>query len=94
MMATTLTIHRRTQTLMQELLHRMSANGEIQGFLLPYLGVSDSRVPGRPADLVTRDEVFDYPTDFNPMSKASIEKLSKRGEQLTRVFLEAYAPHL
>jgi NTE family protein len=94
MLATTLTIHRRTQTLMQNLLHRMAASGEIQGFLLPYLGQVDTRLPARPADLVTRDETFDYPTDFNPMSSANIQKLSKRGEQLTRCLLDAYAPHL
>lgn len=94
MLATTMTIHRRTQTLMQDLLHRMAANGEIEGFLLPYLGMIDERLPVRPADLVTRDETADYPTDFNPMAPNDIRKLSQRGEQLTRCLLEAYAPHL
>ncbi|MDP1734438.1 MAG: hypothetical protein Q8L44_08750 [Sulfuritalea sp.] len=35
-----------------------------------------------------------YPTNFNPMSKANIEKLSKRGEQLTRCLVDTYAPEL
>lgn len=94
MLATTMTIHRRTQTLMQNLLHRMAASGEIDGFLLPYLGMQDERLPVRPTDLVTREEVADYPTDFSPMTALDIEKLSQRGEQLTRCLLDAYATHL
>ena len=94
MLATTLTMHRRTQSLMQNLLHRMQASGEIQGFLLPYLGQIDTRLPARPADLVTREQTFDYPTDFSPMSQTNIQKLSLRGEQLTRCLIGAYAPHL
>jgi NTE family protein len=91
MLATIMTIHRRTQTMTQNQLHRMAANGEIRGFLMPYLGQRDSALPSRPADLVTHDQVCNYPTNFNPMSKTNIEKLSKRGEQLTRCLLNAYA---
>jgi len=94
MLATVITMHRRTQTMTQNLLHRMAASGEIQGFVMPYLGQRDSALPVRPADLVTRDQVFDYPTNFNPMSKANIDKLSKRGEQLTRCLVDTYAPQL
>jgi NTE family protein len=78
MLATVITIHRRTQTMTQNMLHRMKATGEIQGFLMPYLGQQDSALPVRPADLVTRDQVFDYPTNFNPMSKENIEKLKQQ----------------
>ena len=94
MLATMLTIHRRTQTMSQNLLHRMAANGEIQGFVMPFLGQEDSRLPYRPGDLVTREETFDYPTDFSPMSDRDIRRLGKRGEQLTAVLIEAYASHL
>jgi len=94
MLATVITIHRRTQTMTQSLLHRMAASGEIQGFLMPYLGQLDSALPVRPADLVSRDQVIDYPTNFNSMAKGNIEKLSKRGEQLTRCLVDAYAPEL
>lgn len=94
MLATVVTIHRRTQTMTQGLLHRMAASGEIQGFLMPYLGQRDSALPVLPADLVSRDQVVDYPTDFNPMSKKTMEDLSKRGEQLTRCLIDAYAPDL
>ena len=94
MLATVITIHRRTRTMTQNLLHRMAASGEIQGFLMPYLGQRDSALPVRPADLVTRDQVFDYPTNFSPMSTGNIDNLSKRGEQLTRCLMDAYAPEL
>lgn len=94
MLATVLTIHRRTQTMTQNMLHRMAASGEIQGFLMPYLGQRDNALPVRPADLVSRDQVVDYPTNFNPMSKGNIDKLSTRGEQLTRCLVETYAPEL
>jgi NTE family protein len=94
MLATVLTIHRRTQTMTQNMLHRMVANGEIQGFLMPYLGQQDSALSIRPADLVSRDQVADYPTNFNPMSKMNIHKLSKRGEQLTRCLVDIHAPGL
>ncbi len=94
MLATVITIHRRTQTLTQNMLHRMAANGEIQGFIMPYLGQRDSALPVQPADLVSRDQVVDYPTNFNPMTKRNIDLLSKRGEQLTRCLLDIYAPDL
>lgn len=94
MLATVIAIHRRTQTLTQNLLHRMAASGEIQGFLMPYLGQRDGALPTRPADLVSRYQVVDYPTNFNPMLKGSIDMLSRRGEQLTRSLLDAYAPEL
>lgn len=94
MLATILTIHRRTETLSQNLLHRMAAAGEIKGFVMPYLGQVDSRLPVRPADLVTREATVDYPTDFNPMSAATTKMLAARGEQLTNALLDAYAPDL
>lgn len=94
MLATIFTIHRRIQTMSFDLLHRMEASGEIKGFLLPYLGMSDTRIPAAPADLVSREAVADYPTNFNPMSKRDIELLSRRGEQITNALLDAHAPYL
>lgn len=94
MLATINTIHRRTQTLTLNQLHRMAANGDIQGFLLPYLGQIDERLPFRPADLVSRKDTFSYPTNFSPMSASNIAILSRRGEQLTNLLLDTHAPHL
>jgi NTE family protein len=94
MLATINTIHRRTQTLTLNQLHSMATNGEIQGFLLPYLGQIDERLPYRPADLVPREDTFSYPTNFSPISAANITLISKRGEQLTNLLLDIHAPHL
>lgn len=94
MLATILTIHRRTQSMSQSLLHRMAASGEIQGFLLPYLGMIDDRLPARSEDLVSREQVVDYPTNFNPMSELHVKQLSQRGEQITAALIDHYAPHL
>lgn len=88
------TTHRRTQSMSQNLLHRLADTGELKGFVLPYLGQLDEKVPNAPADLVSRAEVFDYPTDFNPMKQADIDCLSRRGEQLTHALLAAYHPDL
>src|SRR3546814_9332674 len=72
----------------------MAANGEIEGFLLPYMGQIDERLPYCPPDLVPRDRTFNYPTNFSPMSDENIRVLSLRGEQLTRLLLDCYSPNL
>ncbi len=87
-------IHRRTHVLSFNLLHELKSSGKLKGFILPYLGQIDEKLPYRPGDFVQRDKTFDYPTDFNPMSDTDIELLSKRGEQLTRILLEHYHPNL
>lgn len=94
MLATVNTIHRRTHTQAYDLLHRMAANHEISGFLLPYLGQIDSKLPFVPDELVGREEVMDYPTDFSPMDTSDINRLTLRGEQQTRILLEHYGAHL
>lgn len=94
MLMTINTIHRRTHSLSYDLLHRMKETGQIKGFLLPYLGQIDERLPYIPDDLVRRHETFDYPTDFSPMKKADITRLSLRGEQLTRLLFEHYQPNI
>ena len=94
MMATVNTMHRQSHVRMYDLLHRMKATGEIEGFLLPYLGQIDDRLPIRPPDLILRESVIDYPTNFSPMSEKNIKLLAGRGEQLTRLMIEHHAPHL
>jgi NTE family protein len=94
MLATVDTIHRRTHSMTFDLLHRLNEKGDIEGFLLPYLGQNDKSLPCPPADLVPRAETFNYPTDFDPMSEKDIIAISKRGEQLTRNLIETYHPEL
>ena len=78
MQATVNTIHRRTHSQYFDLLHRMKVSGEIGGFLLPYLGQIDEHLPYAPADLVPREAVKDYPTNFNSMSATDIPAVCER----------------
>lgn len=75
-------------------LHSLTETDKIKGFVLPYLGQQDSRLPFQPSDLIPRDQVIDYPTDFSAMSKVNIERLAKRGEQLTCLLISHYFPDL
>ena len=66
----------------------------IEGFLLPYLGQNDKRLKYQSTDLVSREEAYAYPTDFSAMPEEWIEKLSKRGEQLTKALIAEHMPEL
>jgi NTE family protein len=75
-------------------LHAWRTSGRIRGFVFPYLGQQDDELPYTPPDLVRREEVIGYPTDFSPMSDQDIDLLSTRGEQLTRILIQHYCPNL
>jgi NTE family protein len=84
---------RKVQDATMKRLHQHREANLIKGFILPYLGQSDSALPFYWPDLVKREEV-DYPTDFRPMKNRNIKKLSLRGEQLTRLLIDYYCPEL
>lgn len=94
MSSTLSTIHQRTHTLSFDQLHRLQKSGKIKGFVMPYLGQQDEKLPSKPNGFVQRSETFNYPTDFSSMSEEDIQRLSIRGEQLTRVLMKAYQPNL
>ena len=94
MIETVNTVHRRTHSMTFDLLHRLKESNEIKGFLLPYLGQNDRSLPCPPPDLVPRDMVYGYPTDFNPMSEENLRLISKRGEQITQNLIYTYHPNL
>lgn len=87
------TTMRKVQDGTMKRLHQYKNSNLISGFLLPYLGQSDSALPFYWPDLVKREEV-NYPTDFRPMKNENIDKLSLRGEQLTRLLINHYYPEL
>jgi NTE family protein len=72
----------------------LQASGNLKGFLLPYLGQSDARLKFPPDDLVTREEAYAYSTDFSAMSEEWIDKLSRRGGQLTKALIAEHMPDL
>jgi NTE family protein len=88
------TMFRRVQNSTRDRLHRQVEVGTIAGFIHSYLGLHDRQLPWAPPDLVPRQAVVDYPTDFSPMSKENIETLTTRGEQLTRLLVAHYCPEL
>ena len=72
--------------------------GVLENFVLPYMGMKDEslmrdpKVGPLPDDFVRREEVIGYPTDFRAMSDGDFDRLSRRGEQLTNLLVEAYRP--
>ena len=89
-----LAVFRKVQDATRKRLHYFADDGKISGFALCYLGQKDDALPWVPAELPTRDEVRDYPTDFAAMSRADIDRLALRGEILTRLLVAYYLPEL
>jgi NTE family protein len=87
-------MHDRTQNASMKRLFELREAGKLRTVILPYLGQDDRRLKFRPPDLVTREEAYGYPTDFSAMSEAWIQRLSRRGEQLTRSLIAEHAPEL
>ena len=88
------TVHLRAQNATMKRLFDLKQAGRLVDFALPYLDQDDERLEFNPADLVRRAEVAGYPTDFYAMSPEWIERLSKRGEQLTLAVIRQHAPTL
>lgn len=84
----------RAQNSSMQRLHDFRKSGEIKAFVLPYLGQRDDRLPNPPENLVKREDAHSYPTNFNPMPRDWIDRLSLRGEQLTTCLVRAYLPEL
>jgi len=83
-------VHKRVQESTMHHLHYLKQSDAIKAFVLPYLGQMDEQIPNMPADLIPRSEVIGYPTNFGPMSEDWIDKLSRRGDQLTRHLVPLY----
>lgn len=88
------TVHRKVQDATYNRLHHYARNGLLKGFGMVYLGQMDEQLPYTPSDLVPREDVKDYPTNFAAMTQADLDALSLRGEQLTHIILDRYLPAL
>jgi predicted acylesterase/phospholipase RssA/molybdopterin/thiamine biosynthesis adenylyltransferase/proteasome lid subunit RPN8/RPN11 len=88
------TTHRKAQDASRGRLHTFVAGGELAGFIMPYLGQQDSRLPWVPPDLVPRERVAGYPTNFSPMRSGDVDIIARRGEQLTHVLIDRWLPEL
>lgn len=87
-------VFNRAQNASMKRLFDLKEAGKLRSFVLPYIDQQDEKLAFRPADLVRREDVAGYPTDFSAMPTAWIEKLSKRGEQLTLAVIREHAPDL
>lgn len=87
-------IHDRAQNAATKRLFDLLEMKRLKSVLMPYLGQSDSRLMYPPDDLVTREEAFNYPTDFSGMSDDWIDRISRRGEQLTLALVREHRPDL
>lgn len=87
-------IFRKVQDASMGRLHLHQQSGKIKGFILPYLGQQDGNLPFTIPDLVRKEDVIGYPTDFAAMPITDIERLTNRGEQLTRFLISYYCPEL
>lgn len=88
------TIHDRVQNAAAKRLFDLKASGKLVAVVMPYLGQDDSRLKFKPSDLVTREDAYSYPTDFSAMRPEWIERLGRRGEQLTRALVAEHTPYL
>jgi predicted acylesterase/phospholipase RssA len=86
--------HTRNQDGSRARVHELAAAGNLKGFAYSYLGMRDFRLPIPIADLVERQQVAAYPTNFARMAPADLEAIASRGEQLTRALIEFYCPAL
>ncbi len=94
MFAAFASVHGRAQNAAAARLFDLKAAGRLRSFVLPYLDQNDARLKYPPSDLVRREAVAGYPTDFSAMPLKWIDKLSRRGEQLTLAVIREHAPEL
>jgi NTE family protein len=87
-------IYRKGQDAAYRRLHEYTSSGQLKGFALIYLGQNDASLPVQSPDLIPREAVREYPTDFASMSQRDIDLLAGRGEQLTRLLVSRYLPGL
>lgn len=81
------TIHDRAQNASIKRLFDLKAGGVLTDFILSYLDKTDSKLGHAPENFVKAEEVSKYPTDFSAMSDVWIDRLSRRGEQVTHALL-------
>ena len=86
--------HNRNQDGSRARVHELAAAGLIEGVVYSYLGMRDDRLPVRIADLVPREAVAGYPTNFAKLNDGDLQAITTRAEQLTRTLIDYYCPDL
>lgn len=86
--------HNRNQDGSRARVHELAAAGHVHGVVYSYLGMRDERLPAPVADLVPRQAVTAYPTNFAKMNADDLSAITTRAEQLTRTLIDFYCPAL
>ena len=86
--------HTKSQDGSRSRVHLAGESRQVKGFVHAYLGMEDENLPVPVEDLVAREDVEGYRTDFAAMPAASLNAISVRADQLTRVLLAHYCPDL
>ena len=86
--------HTRAQDGGRSRIHDFAEHGHLKGFVHCYLGMQDRRLPTPLPDLVPQESVCRYPTNFAAVAPDDLAALTTRGEQLTRILIDAYCPEL
>lgn len=94
MMQSFYTTFDRAQNAAVNQMHALKTSNKVDVLIFPYLGMRDENLPDRPSDLVPREQVHAYPTDFFGMSDENIRLIGLRGEQLTNHLLDLYGQKL
>ena len=84
----------KTQDASRSRIHNAGESRQIKGYVHAYLGMRDTNLPVPLGDLIPREDVERYPTDFAKMPLESLNAITVRAEQLTRVLLAHYCPEL
>jgi predicted acylesterase/phospholipase RssA len=84
----------KTQDAGRARLHLAGGTHQIKGFVHAYLGMKDTNLPVPVEDLVRREDIEQYPTNFKKMPASSMNAITVRAEQLTRVLLAHYCTDL
>ncbi len=80
----------KTQDASRGRIHDAAAAGQIDGFVHAYRGMRDHKLPVPLHDLIPRERVERYPTNFAAMTTEDLTAVAVRGEQLTRLLLGHY----
>ena len=87
-------VHVRAQNASMKRLFDLLEMKKLQSVIVPYLGQDDVRLKHPAENLVSREETINYPTVFSAMSSKWIDRISRRGEQLTKSLIREHRPDL
>ena len=84
-------VHRQLHRSTMSNLHQWKDAGRIRGFIMPYLGQDDTKLPeGEGQPIQPLGNLRDYPVDFAPMPDDAADQLIARGETQTRRLVSLY----